>query len=171
MRATNPRRPRFTLSPYLIPLNPQLPPWLLTEHDSLRTAPVINNSPSLAASSLRPQDTERDPPFFSSFLLYFFSAAEVAAEEAVSLLLSPRDNSAPPETELLRRNRWGLRVAPPLIFLTSESEKRKERRGDKWSEVVDELKGRRRREKKACEREKARAEAAAAAPAPVAAPP
>lgn len=35
VRATNPLRLRFTLSPYLIPLNPQLPPWLLTEHDSL----------------------------------------------------------------------------------------------------------------------------------------
>lgn len=51
VRATNPLRPRFTLSPYLIPLNPQLPPWLLTEHDSLRTALVINNSPALTSSA------------------------------------------------------------------------------------------------------------------------
>lgn len=51
VRATNPLRPRFTLSPYLIPLNPQLPPWLLTEHDSLRTALVINNSPALRSAS------------------------------------------------------------------------------------------------------------------------
>lgn len=51
VRATNPLRPRFTLSPYLIPLNPQLPPWLLTEHDRLWTALVINNSPALRSAS------------------------------------------------------------------------------------------------------------------------
>lgn len=78
VRATNPLRPRFTLSPYLIPLNPQLPPWLLTEHDSLRTALVINNSPALRSASpaaghrasphrltvacVEPQLTPRFPP-------------------------------------------------------------------------------------------------------------
>lgn len=51
VRATNPLRPWFTLSPYLIPLNPQLPPWLLTEHDRLWTALVINNSPALGSAS------------------------------------------------------------------------------------------------------------------------
>lgn len=51
VRATNPLRPWFTLSPYLIPLNPQLPPWLLTEHDRLWTALVINNSPALRSAS------------------------------------------------------------------------------------------------------------------------
>lgn len=50
VRATNPLRPWFTLSRYLIPLNPQLPPWLLTEHDRLWTALVINNSPALRFS-------------------------------------------------------------------------------------------------------------------------
>lgn len=49
--ATNPLRPRFTLSPYLIPLKPQLPSWLLTEHDSLWTALVINNSPVVRSVS------------------------------------------------------------------------------------------------------------------------
>lgn len=51
VRATNPLRLRFTLSPYLIPLNPQLPPWLLTEHDSLWIALVINNSPAVRSAS------------------------------------------------------------------------------------------------------------------------
>lgn len=51
VRATNPLRLRFTLSPYLIPLNPQLPPWLLTEHDSLWIALVINNSPAVRSDS------------------------------------------------------------------------------------------------------------------------
>lgn len=94
VRATNPLRPRFTLSPYLIPLNPQLPPWLLTEHDSLRTALVINNSPALRSASpaaghrasphrltvacVEPQLT---PRFFFSLLVfvYFIPAARRVA--------------------------------------------------------------------------------------------
>ncbi|KAI9526523.1 hypothetical protein NQZ68_038940 [Dissostichus eleginoides] len=58
--AANPLRPCFTLSPDLIPLNPQLPPCFT--HGAPQPAPGFNNSPARLSLLLPGLEEQQDRP-------------------------------------------------------------------------------------------------------------